>query len=81
MKRFAEYEGCKIEASPIILSRERLFKSGVIIECPDGRRFVFSDLGDRVYRWQAYERGIEWAKEWIYTNFVLNSRAHNRDAK
>jgi hypothetical protein len=31
---------------------------------------VFSDLGNRVYRWQAYERGIEWAKEWIDTNYL-----------
>ena len=39
-----------------------------MIERADGERFVFSDLGNRVYRWQAYERGIEWAKQWIDNN-------------
>nr|AJL34895.1 hypothetical protein pBPS012 [Burkholderia pseudomallei] len=52
-QRFAEYEGWKIEASPIILSGQRLFQAGVVIESTDGERFVFSDLGNRVYRWQA----------------------------
>lgn len=56
MKRFVEYDGWKIEASPVILSRQRLFQAGVVIERADGERFVFSDLGNRVYRWQAYER-------------------------
>ncbi|MFL9913090.1 hypothetical protein [Paraburkholderia sp. RL17-337-BIB-A] len=72
MKRFAEYDGWKIEASPIILSKQRLFQSAVVIE-RDGERFVFSDLGNRVYRWQAYERGIEWAKRWIDTNYRLGA--------
>jgi hypothetical protein len=69
MKRFAEYHRWKIEASPTILVRQRLFQIGVVIESNDGERFVFSDLGNRVYRWQAYERGIEWAKYWIDTNY------------
>ncbi|MEW6343000.1 MAG: hypothetical protein AB1704_20255 [Pseudomonadota bacterium] len=69
MTRFVEYDGWKIEASPIILSRQRLFQAGVVIERADGERFVFSDLGNRVYRWQADERGIEWAKHWIDTNY------------
>jgi hypothetical protein len=34
---------------------------------------VFSDLGNWVYRWQAYERGIEWAKRWIDTNYRLGA--------
>jgi len=71
MKRIMEYEGWKIEASPIILVKERLFQAGVLIERNDGERFVFSDLGNRVYRRQAYERGIEWAKHWIDTNYRL----------
>lgn len=73
MKRFAEYQGWTIEASPIILVRPRLFQAGVVIERHDGERFVFSDLGNRVYRWQAYERGIEWAKRWIDTNYGLGA--------
>jgi hypothetical protein len=73
MKRFAEYEGWKIEASPIILVKQRLFQVGVVIERDVGERFVFSDLGNRVYRSQAYERGIEWAKHWIHTNYPLGA--------
>ena len=73
MERFAEYEGWKIEASPIILVKQRLFQAGVVIEHEDGERFVFFDLGNRVYRWQAYERGIEWAKHWIDTNYQLGA--------
>lgn len=68
MKRFAEYEGWKIEASPIVLVKQRLFQAGVVISRGD-ERFVFSDLGNRVYRAQAYERGIEWAKHWIDNNY------------
>ncbi|MDR9229595.1 hypothetical protein [Burkholderia multivorans] len=69
VKRFAEYDGWRIEASPIILWKQRLFQAGAVIERFDGERFVFSDLGNRVYRWQAYERGIEWAKQWIDINY------------
>jgi hypothetical protein len=69
VKRFVEYDGWKIEASPTVLVKDRLFKAGVVIERDDGERFVFSDLGNRVYRWQAYERGIEWAKHWIEVNY------------
>ncbi|EEF26343.1 conserved hypothetical protein, partial [Ricinus communis] len=68
MKRFAEYQGWTIEASPTRLVKQRLFVSGVVIE-RDGVRFVFADLGNRVYRQQAYERGIEWAKQWIDNNY------------
>ncbi|WP_168788833.1 hypothetical protein [Paraburkholderia aromaticivorans] len=50
MKRFAEYDGWKIEASPTVLVRQRLFQTGVVIERDDGERFVLSDLGNRVYR-------------------------------
>lgn len=78
MKRFAKYEGWKIEASPSILVRQRLFQVGVVIERDDGERFVFSDLGNRVYRWQAYERGIEWAKHWIDTNYRLGAHTASR---
>jgi hypothetical protein len=58
MKRFAKYESWKIEASPTILVRQRFFQAGVVIERDDGERFVFSDFGNRVYRWQAYERSV-----------------------
>jgi len=78
MKRFAEYDGWKIEASPIILVKQRLFQAGVVIERKDGERFVFSDLGDRVYRRQADERGIEWAKQWIDTNYRLGAHKSTR---
>ncbi len=73
MKRFAEYEGWTIEASPIVLASHRLFQAGVVIQRDDGERFVFSDLGNRAYRSQAYERGIEWAKRWIDTNYRLGA--------
>ncbi|EEF24295.1 conserved hypothetical protein [Ricinus communis] len=56
MKRFAEYHGWTIEASPTRLVKQRLFVSGVVIE-RDGVRFVFADLGNRVYRRLAYEAG------------------------
>ncbi|MDN7805694.1 hypothetical protein [Burkholderia gladioli] len=68
VSRFAEYKGWKIEASPIILAKHRLFASGVIIT-REHERFIFTDLGNRVYRAQAYERGIEWAKQWIDNNY------------
>jgi hypothetical protein len=68
VSRFAEYEGWKIEASPIIRPSQRLFVSGVIVSRGD-ERFIFTDLGNRVYRWQAYKRGIEWAKQWIDNNY------------
>ena len=70
VKRFAEYQGWKIEASPIILVKQRLFVSGVIVSRGD-QRFIFTDLGNRVYRAQAYERGIEWARQWIDNNYRL----------
>ena len=76
--RSAEYEGWKIEASPIILAKQRLFQSGVIVMRNDGERFVFSDLGNRVYRWQAYERGIEWGKRWIDTNYRYGAHKSSR---
>lgn len=53
VKRFAEYGDWKIKASPIILANQRLFQAGAVIERVDGMRFVFSDLGNQVYRWQA----------------------------
>jgi hypothetical protein len=68
VNRFAEYEGWKIEASPTILANQRLFVSGVIVS-RDNERFIFTDLGNRVYRAQAYERGIEWARQWIDNNY------------
>jgi hypothetical protein len=71
MKRKVEYDGWTIEASPTILSKQRLFASGVAISRGD-LYFFFHDLGNRVYRAQAYERGIEWAKQWI-----LNINVHD----
>ena len=68
MKRFAEYEGWRIEASPTILVKQRLFATGVIVSRSD-ERFVFHDLGNFVYRDQVYERGITWAKQWIDNNY------------
>ncbi|MGF6996880.1 hypothetical protein [Paraburkholderia sp. GAS32] len=73
VNRFAEYAGWKIEASPTILATQRLFVSGVIVS-RGGDRFIFTDLGNRVYRWQAYERGIEWAKHWIDNNYRLGAQ-------
>jgi sugar lactone lactonase YvrE len=70
--RFAEYDGWKIEASPTRLIKQRLIASGVIVS-RDGERFIFTDLGNRVYRWQAYERGVEWAKRWIDNNYGLGA--------
>jgi hypothetical protein len=49
------------------------FVSGVIVSRGD-ERFIFNDLGNRVYRAQAYERGIEWAKRWIDNNYRLAAR-------
>ena len=77
VNRFAEYEGWKIEASPTILANRRLFVSGVIVSRGD-ERFIFTDLGSRVYRSQAYERGIEWAKQWIDNNYRLGARTSPR---
>ncbi|SOE89026.1 hypothetical protein SAMN05446927_7661 [Caballeronia arationis] len=73
--RFAEYNGWKIESSPTIIAAQRLFRSGVVISRATGERFVFTDLGNRVYRWQAYERGIEWAKQWIINNYGFERRS------
>jgi hypothetical protein len=73
VNRFAEYEGWTIEASPTVLVNQRLFVSGVIVSRGE-ERFIFTDLGNRVYRGQAYERGIEWAKQWIDNNYRLAAR-------
>jgi hypothetical protein len=67
MKRKVEYDGWTIEASPTIIVKQRLFSSGVAISRGD-LYFFFHDLGNRVYREQAYERGIDWAKRWIDNN-------------
>jgi len=40
--RFAEYNGWTIEASPTIIAAQRLFRSGVVISCETGERFVFT---------------------------------------
>jgi hypothetical protein len=72
MKRTVEYDGWTIEASPTILVKQRLFKSGVGIS-RGNLYFFFHDLGNRVYRAQAYERGIEWAKQWIDNNWRYGS--------
>jgi hypothetical protein len=77
VNRFAEYEGWTIEASPTILAKQKLFKSGVIISRGEDR-FIFTDLGNRVYRAQAYEHGIEWAKQWINNNYRLGARKSPR---
>jgi hypothetical protein len=66
----ALYECWTIESLPTILARQRLFVSGVIVSRGD-KRFIITDLGNRVYRWQAYERDIEWAKQWIDNNYRL----------
>ncbi|MCP3712897.1 hypothetical protein M3I54_39410 [Paraburkholderia sp. CNPSo 3274] len=52
MKRFAEYEGWTIEASPTVLAKQRLFVTGVVVSRGD-ERFVFHDLGNFVYRDQS----------------------------
>lgn len=80
VNRFAEYEGWKIEASPTILAKQRLFVSGAIVSRGD-ERFVFTDLGNRVYRAQAYERGIEWARQWIDNNFNCGISRNDRISK
>ena len=59
--RFAEYNGWKIDAAPTYMPAQRLFVSAAVITRPTGERFVFTDLGNKVYRWQAHERAIEWA--------------------
>ena len=74
MKRFAEYDGWMIDAAPIKLPKQRLFMSCAIIKRESGERFVFKDLGNRVYRTQAHERGIEWAKSWIDNNYGYVAR-------
>jgi hypothetical protein len=66
MKRKVEYDGWTIEASPTIIVKQRLFSS-VAISRGD-LYFFFHDVGNRVYREQAYERGIVWAKRWIDNN-------------
>ncbi|WP_240465921.1 hypothetical protein [Burkholderia cenocepacia] len=80
VNRFAEYEGWKIEASPTILAKQRLFVSGAIVSRGD-ERFVFTDLGNRVYRAQAYERGIEWARQWIDNNYDRGISRNDRISK
>jgi hypothetical protein len=78
-RRYAEYEGWTIDAAPTILSTQRLFVSSAVITRASGERFVFTDLGNRVYRWQAHERGIEWAKRWIDNNYGYSkSRVRSR---
>lgn len=72
VSRFAEYKGWKIVASPTILAKQRLFVSGVIVS-RGNERFIFTDLGNRVYRAQAYGRGIEWARQWIDNNYRLGA--------
>ncbi|BBU33450.1 hypothetical protein BTHE68_71840 (plasmid) [Burkholderia sp. THE68] len=67
--RFANYNGWNIEASPTIIADQRLYRSGVVISRTSGERFVFADLGNRVYRWQAYQRGLDWAKAWVDSNY------------
>ncbi|WOD14633.1 hypothetical protein [Paraburkholderia kirstenboschensis] len=47
---------------------QRLFVSGVAVSRGE-ERFIFTDLGNRVYRSQAYERGIEWARQWKGNNY------------
>jgi hypothetical protein len=73
MKRVTEYEGWKVEASPVVLVKQRLFQAGAVIS-RGNERFAFSDLGNRVDRDQAYVRGIEWARRWIDNNY--RHRAH-----
>lgn len=76
MKRFAAYEGWTIDAAPIRLTSQRLFMSCAIIQRETGERFVFCDLGNRGYREQAHERGIEWAKRWIDSNYGTAAAAN-----
>lgn len=73
MKRMATYKGWTIDAAPIILANQRLFQSCAIVEREHGERFVFVDLGNRVFRSQAHERGIEWAKRWIDNNYTYGT--------
>ncbi len=68
--RVATYKGWTIDAAPIIVAKQRLFQSCAVIERESGERFVFVDLGNRVFRSQAHERGIEWAKHWIDNNYT-----------
>lgn len=73
MKRIARivrYQGWTIDAAPIVLAKHRLFQSCAVVERDGGERFVFVDLGNRVFRSQAHERGIEWAKRWIDNNYT-----------
>jgi hypothetical protein len=70
--RFAEHNGWEIDAAPTILAKDRLFVSSAVIKRNAGERFVFTDLGNPEYRWQAHERGIEWAKRWIDNNFEVD---------
>lgn len=82
MKRFAEYNGWSIEASPTILAKQKLFQTGVVVRRNAGvERFVFCDLGNFVYRAQAYERGIEWAKRWIDNNFTREMGGRRSDPR
>ncbi|MGU4703168.1 hypothetical protein K6L09_41615 [Burkholderia cepacia] len=78
MKRMATYKGWTIDAAPIILARQRLFQSCAIVEREHGERFVFVDLGNRVFRSQAHARGIEWAMRWIDNNYSYGA-AGRRD--
>ncbi len=71
--RIASYQGWTIDAAPVILAQHRLFQSCAVIRRDNGERFVFVDLGNRVYRWQAHDRGIEWAKHWIDNNYTYRA--------
>ncbi|WP_454727690.1 MULTISPECIES: hypothetical protein [Cupriavidus] len=66
----ATYRGWTIDAAPIMVPKLRFFQSCAVVEREGGERFVFVDLGNRVYRWQAHERAIEWAKRWIDNNYT-----------
>ncbi|MCY0852526.1 hypothetical protein [Cupriavidus sp. D39] len=71
--RMATYRGWTIDAAPIMVPKQRVFQSCAVIERESGERFVFVDLGSRVYRWQAHERAIEWAKRWIDNNYTVGA--------
>ncbi|WP_321889287.1 hypothetical protein [Paraburkholderia bannensis] len=68
MDRFAHYRGWSIDAAPIMAGK--LFRASAIVErLIDGERFIFSDLGDRLTRDDAYLRAIEWTRHWIDNNY------------
>jgi hypothetical protein len=75
MERTTTFEGWTIQAWPTIIAKQRLSRSGVIVRRGD-EHFVFHELGNFVYRDQAYERGIEWAKQWIINNYGYSRISH-----